>query len=290
MRKLWAVICFMGLGLSTSASQAGESFQVAVASKATVVATPEVQMDVVLDKDSGLDMSLYSGADYSFLGDFVNGTKGFAKYITDNGGEVSSWTGNWGWLSGLDLGLALDPSNRLSVSFEDVLTRSQNISGTDGTNGLGGAVTPGMVNATLNYKLSMSEGKGTRTSVSLGAGYYHAFVDYALGVGTQDGYGTFTGDTVGGTLGVSQDWSMGGGFDLGLSAKGRYAVFDKVTATQFHEASFTLPYAMAMVSIPGEPDVLLPKSTAVIDSDPTMRYAKLDYSGVDVTVALNFHF
>jgi len=262
----------------------------ATKTKATEAATPEVQADVVLDKASGIDVKLYSGADYSFLGDLVNGTKGFSKYINDNGGDTTAWTGNWGWVSGMDLGLALDPSNRLSIGFEDVLTRSQNISGTDGTGGLGGAVTPGMINATLNYELSMTEGKGTRTTFSIGAGYYHAFVDYALGVDTQNGYGTFTGDTLGGTLGVGQDWSMGGGFDFGLSAKGRYAVFDKVTASQFNEASFALPYALAMVSIPGEPDVLLPKSTAAIDSTSTLRYAKLDYSGVDVTASLTLHF
>ncbi|HET9870089.1 MAG TPA: hypothetical protein VFR02_06300 [bacterium] len=271
------------LGQGTAAQAAGNNAMAGPSASMTTT-------DMALGGGSGLDLKLYSGVDYSFLGDFVNGTKAFAQYLTDSGGEATAWTGNWGWVSGLDLGLSLDPSDRISVGFESVLTRSQNISGTDGSAGVGGSDTPQMFNATLNYGLSIPEGKGTRTFFTVGAGYYHAFLDYNLGVAAQDTYGTFTGDTVGGTLGVGQEWSVGGGFDLSFSAKGRYAVFDKLTATSFNDANNPTPYALAMISIPGEPDILLPQATSNIDANSTMRYAKLDYCGVDATVSMSYHF
>jgi hypothetical protein len=147
------------------------------------------------------------------------------------------------------------------------------------------------------------QGDGNRTSLSLGAGWYHAIIDYTNGLAsgnpvtaTNEINGAFTGDTIGGTVGLTEKVALGGSFGLNLSVQGRYARFAQVTASNLTNAAGQLqetgPYSLAIVTLNGY-SILEPANRGVIDiaqSQGQARYAVVDYSGFDGELSFEFYF
>jgi hypothetical protein len=243
--------------------------------------------------DSQSFLQIYSGLDFSFLEDVVNGSNGWVSlFRTTPGITVNGGGNNLGIQAGALFGIHLDPSNSLALDLGSVFTFGNNWtasqSGTSITQNLG----PVVVSASLDYILDIVKTPGARTYITAGAGWYHAlvtdtFTESASGSTTVFG-GTFTGDTVGGTLGVGEEIDLGGSFGLDISVKGRYASFNKVSNNSVKSVDGTGPSSIAILPTTGY-NLIVPVTDATIASTAGARDAVIDYSGIDAKVALNLY-
>ncbi len=255
----------------------------------------------------------YSGYDFALLDDVIKGTNNYPVFvkqvtgsvvvvITGGGGgpsstsTVSSSAGNNGIDSGLEIGRKLDDNSALSLTFENVWSQSDNYSVVQsGVTTLSQTVNPDLMSASLNYYRYLFQQKGGRTYVTLGFGYYHAavgWVDYDTNLVKPNVNAVFTGDTVGGTLGIGQVLAIGDSFGMELSARGRLATFSQVTSPSLTEngtqdTSYG-PYTLAITQFLNSNTL---QAYAVRNLVPLQgRYAVVDYTGFDSNLSFNFYF
>jgi hypothetical protein len=239
-------------------------------------------------------LQLYSGLDFSFLEDVVNGSNGWVSGIkaTDPGAAINGGGNNLGIQAGALFGIHLDPSNSLALDLGGIFTFGNNwhatVAGGSITQNLG----PVVASASLDYILDIIKAPGARTYITAGAGWYHAMVTDELTEATSGGTtvlgGTFTGDTVGGTLGIGEEVDLGGSFGLDISVKGRYASFSKVSNSSVQALDGTGSSSIGYLPTTGT-HVVVPYTDAGIASTPGARDAVIDYSGIDAKVALNLY-
>jgi hypothetical protein len=176
----------------------------------------------------------YGGYDYAFLGALINGVKAYVPYFAGQGGNnLGSSTGHSGYSFGLDLGQQLDRDDALFMKVEYVESQQQQFTGTDTGDENVLNFDPSLLSGSLNFERTLLRSKGARTYVTLGGGYYHCMVHV-----NQDSSGSnpnsidavFTGDILGGTVGVGQEFALGPGVGLELSALFRAANFSQVDA------------------------------------------------------------
>jgi hypothetical protein len=241
-------------------------------------------------------VQVYSGLDFSFLEDITNGMKGWVDEVNAEGGGASATGGgnNLGIQAGALWGFRLDKSNSLALDLASIFTFGNDVNATYAGGSGTIKTSPYLMSASLDYTLDIAKSKGGRTYITAGAGWYHTIVDYDFEETTSPTFlgGSFSGDTIGGTLGVGEELSLGGSWGLDLSVKGRYANFNKVSADSATSFDGTGPSSLAVTDAlsPGH-IILLPITNATLDSGvPNLHYATVDYSGIDAKVALNLYF
>jgi hypothetical protein len=306
------IALMLGLGIgrfakADSFSEATNSFQVAptdqpsayslefakVSKKKQVEETPDTdQPSGTVFDNAGMFLQISSGYDFSLLEDITNGTSAWVKAVNASGGSVSGGGSNSGLLAGALWGFRLDPSSSVALDLGSVFTFGNGFKGSF----VGGSVVqttaPYLMSASLDYLLDIAKDKGSRIYLTVGAGWYHTIVDYNLNETTGIPFvgGSFSGDTVGGTLGVGDQVDLGGSFGLDLSVKVRYANFNKVSSN--NATNFDAPGKSSLAIISSMPpyQLLIPVSDAgIASSGGTIRDATVDYSGIDAKVALNLY-
>lgn len=298
---LGTVLILTALSSTAARAQDGptEFLQVASASRFHGSQDPE---GADLFSSKGLFARFYAGYDYSFLDDLVNGIQQTGAYYKNSGGvTVGTSTDRSGVVLGTEWGQRLNGGGEVSLAAEVVSSQADSF-GQSNASGFGGeTIGPNLLDATVRYSFDVIRGPGSRTSLSLGAGWYHAVVDFndsfSQGVTAEpEIQGALTGDTLGGTVGLKEQLQVGEGFVLNLSVNGRYARFGQVVASDLSgyaaRIGATGPYTLAMVNLSGywaiEP--LPSQQLLAYESTGQARPAVVDYSGIDGEVSFGFLF
>jgi hypothetical protein len=245
--------------------------------------------------ETGLWIGAYSGLDFALLGDIQDGLKDWEGVFEDNGGTGNTSVGRTGFLSGLEIGIPLDPDNAFALNGEMTLFRSQSTLNDYSGGSENGTlvVQPQVLGLTLNYLLRLGgEGKGG-TFLQGGVGFYAGSTEVqaseTLVLDTQYGL-SLAGETIGGTLGLAQEFDLGDGVGLRLGVKGRLASIAKLTSRRIEvmgTVDTSTEFALARDGR-GDPDYRLlgPLPTALIEADPDVEYATMDLSGFQATLDL----
>jgi hypothetical protein len=240
--------------------------------------------------DDGMGfIQVYTGYDFSFLEDVVNGSNGWVQFGKSLGDATTGGGNNSGILAGAQFGLHLDPSNSLALDLGSVFTFGNNWTISTGGNTATQNLSPLLLSASLDYILDIVKQPGSHTYLTVGAGYYHTSVsDDVTGTGITYN-GTFTGDTIGGTLAVGEEVALGSSVGLDFSVRGRYASFNKVSSSNANAINGTGPSSLAMFTPTPNTTVIVPVTDAGI-AGGLARDAVVDYSGIDAKVALDIYF
>jgi hypothetical protein len=285
MKKIFWAILFQIMLVSSAWADNASLLSMGTPIKATVFDSPQIFFQ------------LYGGWDYSMLEDITNGTNSwlyYAKVFYPNVSTKGTGGQNNGIQAGAMLGFHLNACNSFAIEFSDVQTFDSDWSDNIGQ-GEKQVLTPMMTGYSLDYTLDVLREGDTRAYFTLGGGYYQATVKDSLNQGGGSSGGTFTANTWGGTFGFGSEIYLGGPFSLDVALKGRYAEFPKVStnsATPWTGVGGNTrgPYSLALYNLNGY-QVLVPLATSAIDNNGGMaRYASLDYSGLDATVALHLYF
>lgn len=261
-------------------------FAKAVKKKSVSADTPaEAKVSV----GSGFFAGLYAGYDYAgygALGSDINGLSTYAKSLGDNN---TLGVGNSGLLVGAKIGYNLDASNSLDVSCEYTGTSESGLNITSGPDtGYYEKFGPTLLGVSLNYELAVLKGNGSKTCLVVGGGFYHGAVHMDSNLSGTTIVGDFGQDNIGGTLGLDEQMSMGGGLSLNISAKFRAADFGKLTANSVvaNGATQTSGGPFVLVSVPNsgynEEDPV-PTSTTL---PPGIKDTDMDYTGFTGNVEL----
>jgi len=239
-------------------------------------------------------ISFYSGYDHALMGDIQDGLRDWEGVFEENGGVGNTSVGGSGFLTGVEFGLPLDEGNAFSLQVETVLYRTQSVLCDYNMGSEFGDIVlqPSLVDLVLNYDLRIAGAGGNGTHLLLGAGYYVAAVDVmaseSLVFGAQ--YETrLRGDTFGGTLGLAQDFDLGGGVGLRFGVKGRLASVGKLTSRSIRVMGSNYQAEMALArDSSGDPNyaLLAVQDEDTIDASSSIDYAVLDLSGFQAMLNL----
>jgi|GEM_PF-5888046 len=257
----------------------------------------DTSQTVSLLDGSGTFAEFYTGYDYSILGDLSTGFNNFKSEFLASSSAYSATGGgfqNSGIQTGVIYGIHLDPSSSLALEFSNVMTFPSDYSISGGSTVLyNTSLAPSLFSVSADYSLNLIQAGSSRTYVAVSGGYYHGTVAYNNNGGGYGG-GTFTGDNIGGTLGIGEEVSLGSGFGFNFSLPGRYAYFSQVsstTAVGLSGGTGTTYLCLAGIGGPNNLKILVPASSSLISKNPSLvSYAGLDYSGLDAHAAVEYHF
>jgi tetratricopeptide (TPR) repeat protein len=258
-------------------------------------AKSNIDVSLVLSKNWWLRG--YSGYDYSLLGDVINSITSFPKYFNSfdiPGYTITSNTGNSGIQAGIELGFLLDKNNGFSINAENVWSQSDSYTEIySGTTNTTVSVTPNLASISLNYYRYLFQQKGSRTYIAAGIGYYQTsinYYDYDINGNLNPTTATFTGNTIGGTLGVGQMIGIGNSFGIEVSVHGRIATIAQVSSSSLNQGGTTLsgPFTLGVANEAGIPPTILIIPPGYSGSD--VRNLVVDYSGFDANLSFDFYF
>jgi len=234
----------------------------------------------------GLWLRTYSGIDFSLLKDLDEGTRNFEKLIEQAGFYADSNGSNVGLLLGTELGASFGDGHGLSLAFEGILSSTHSLVSITPIGAMSFRFEPSLYSASLNYQLDLSSGGNHRTTLTLGAGYYMAVVNYTgIAIPTPVFVeAELTGSAPGATLGITQEWKVDGTLSVEASARFRWADITRVEASRIKADGSETDADVALARgemVPGQ-EVTILFDQATIDSDPMLDYAHADFSGLDL--------
>jgi tetratricopeptide (TPR) repeat protein len=258
---------------------------------------PEVR--VAIDKMTWA--KAYVGYDYALLADFKGGLTSLTLQAEANPNSPNATsapvatTSSSSILVGAEFGIQVDPGNGFSLSVENAWTENQGFS--NGISIVGdpnqifqASFQPQLFDISLNYYAYLARGKGERTYLQFGGGFYQATVGFSgwdpnLSVPNESG--TFSDSTFGGTVGVGETLALGDTFALDIFIKARIAAFNQLSASQINNGGTTTngPYGIAINQTTGSMGVMTSNSI-----NNGYRNVTLDYSGLDGSLAFDFYF
>jgi hypothetical protein len=282
---------FLAVSIAWAGSTFNETWQLAAAKKTTPRVNRADSSPVGAVMDSGLWLRTYSGYDFAVLGDLTRGMRDWVGTIRESGFYADSFTGNSGLLMGMELGVGLDRDNAFSLGFEGILSQNQAFTAITPGGPFAQNYQPNLMGVSLNYYRYLAVGKTSRTYVSLGGGYYQAIVDFSGNFGPTLLKASYEGNTIGGILGIGQEWSLGDGFGLEVTAHGRIVTVGQLTSPRIfvngaEDSSEKQGLGKVMT---GNYRIVVPTTTANIDSDPTLDYVTADFSGFDANFTLKLY-
>ena len=249
------------------------------------------------------------GYDYAFLGDITTSIKNIQNYAQalnvlngNNIHQASSQTGNSGLVAGLEVGTNLDGENTLSLKVENIWTQNMGwtYANVNAPPAFNFNIYPDLESLTINFEHILFDPSWGKTFLTVGGGYYQAEIGMTVFNGTNPaGNGTFTGNNLGGTLGIDQTVNLNNSFNLEFTINGRLATINQVTAQNLNEASGVVsgPFYLAVLNInvsrglSSNTDFLHWVSQSSMNQNPTYyRYAVVDYSGISGDIGLNLSF
>lgn len=261
--------------------------------------TPQVELNktnqVKYDLSKNWWIKVYGGYDYSVFGDLINGVKAWNAIVVSPE-KVTSSTSNSGVVAGLEFGRKINDDFALSISFENISSGSEFYQISDSSGDLRSeSFSPELMSASLNWYFYPFHSKGARTYLMVGGGYYHAvvtFTGYDTNLSTDPNESaTFTGDVLGGSLGIGQFLAIGDSFGFEVFAKARLATFSQVTSSTLTVGGVTTnayaPYTIGVDT--GFGNTVDIWSTQLLSGNGG-RYTVIDYSGIDAAVSFDFYF
>jgi len=269
------------------------------ASSSTAATAPSSSNDSSSETGTkGVFMNYSVGYDFAFLDDLVDGSKAtaaFANWLFGSTSTVSS-PSNSGIATALEFGVMLDENNGISLEPTFVLGFDTTVSSDPDAWMVKYA--PHMMGALAKYDLLLPLGPGNSLCLSAGVGWYHAIVDWYYNPDTtadNTAFGAFEGDAFGAALGITEEIDLGGGIALGITAKGRWAKFDKVTSSSLKTTGFFVvdpgTYALVRTDLPFDDDTeaeITYDETQNVDGS-TIKYLAIDMSGFEGNISLKFY-
>jgi hypothetical protein len=240
-------------------------------------------------------IKVYGGYDYSVFGDLINGVKAWNPIVVSPE-KLTTSTSNSGVVAGLEFGRKLGEDFAFSISLENISSGSESYQLSDSSGDVQReSFSPELMSASLNLYFYPFRAKGARTYLMVGGGYYHALVSYTgydtSVLGSPDSSATFTGDVLGGSLGIGQFLAIGDSFGLEVFAKARLATFSQVTsstlATGGSVTNANGPYTIGVNT--GFGNTIGIWATQLLSGNGG-RYAVVDYSGIDAAFSFGFYF
>jgi hypothetical protein len=242
--------------------------------------------DAKADLGSGVFVSVETGYDSIFLGQMGSDMKSLVDALPSFGDNNSLGMDNSGIQLRGSVGLKLDATSSLSLGFENTWSGTSGVDPTSGPDtGDRISITPSLLGINLNYGLVLLDNGGWKTTLKVGGGYYHGSVHYILGFPSNQTVGDFGADGVGGTLGISEDLSLGGGLSLGVDARFRVADLGKMTAKTYTQGGVTQnsgPYTLASAYLTNGGTsyyIVEPVPSNASISSPN-HFTDMDFSGI----------
>jgi hypothetical protein len=186
----------------------------------------------------------YSGFDVANLGDVVTGINNWGAYATALGYTTTQKTDTGHFVAGGEFGFQFDPDDAISVGCENLWGSTLSSDGTESGGTYAFTYTPSVFDCTLNYYRTLVKSQVAKTLVSIGGGYYAATGTMGFTVSalpSQDFTGTFNGNTIGGVLGLTEEFTFGDVLGIQVAVKGRLATIPKMTSTNLQNAGGTVP-------------------------------------------------
>lgn len=251
--------------------------------------------DFDIPKES-FNFHIYTGADFSFMDDLINGLSNWAVYersFSNVSGSSTNFS-RFGFISGWEFKKAFG-NHEISLGGQ-MITHSGGEADIDNTNGTVGKVilNPTVFELGLNYTFHFSPGGNFRPYLGLGAGYYFVDIQYSnpypATPGTSPtgyyGQGDFDSSTIGGQATAGLEWSIDKCFSFDLLGRFRLATFSQLVSTNMSGSNVTAgtPYAL---EIDNNDLFYIPQS---LIGQSGRRYAVLDYSGIDLMLGVHFYF
>jgi len=250
--------------------------------------------------DKGTWVKGYVGYDFALLGDLTSGVNGWQPTVEPNGNTptgASFNTGSGGLLAGVEFGVNLDSGNALAIEIENISSQADSFTnGVSDNTALNASFQPDLMGIALTYYTFISGGKGSRTSLSFGVGYYQSSVAFS-GVGVDLSMpstvvgapetGTFTGGAIGEIFGIGQDFALGNSFAMELLVHGRLITVNQVTSSSIANGSGG-QYTIVNTAPAGDQGQLYVMPNVSIPSND--RPAVIDYSGFDANLSFDYCF
>jgi tetratricopeptide (TPR) repeat protein len=260
----------------------------------------------------------------SRVGDLITSANSWNSDISNSGNYYpNAWTGsalaaNDGLNLGFELGFLINPNNgiALGVKYVSIADYDLNVNFNNGPATIASTVydsdfdqttlSPYIIPITLDYYLFLPDHDG-RFYLSLGVGYYFGDVhvsrnyssiiqDYAGGdpnyANESDQYtGDLTAGAPGFQVGIGRDFAISRNMALSIFAEGRYAKLTNfmgtITDVNGNSANVGLATESTITGSGNDPGVFVEDTTA-IGGGNNNKYTTIDFTGVDVGVALNF--
>jgi hypothetical protein len=243
--------------------------------------------DSAKDSDgSGLWVSVYTGYDYANMGDIAATNKSFNGDLPAFGDTGTLYADHSGILAGLKFGLDLDKSDSIFLAAEGVWSSRQGVIVTSGPEaGFTDYQDPSMMDLSLNYSLALVNAKGCKTLLSVGSGLYAGSVRFNGNEFGNQVVGDFGQANIGGSLGLSEELSMGGALSFNCGVRFRAADFGKLVSNNFTVNGSKQSGPYVLVDDVGPPTLVGagPTSSGLPPGD---RYTDLDYTGFDAILGL----
>lgn len=253
-------------------------------------------------------------------GDLITSANSWNTDIANNGWTGSAITSNDGLNLGFELGFLINPNNGIGLGVKYVSMADYNlnvnyqnaqiISGTfydsdfDQT-----TLSPYIIPITLDYYLFLPDHDG-RFFLSLGAGYYFADVhvnrNYSAIIQSYNQvpsdpnyaneFDQYSGDLTAGAPGfqvsLGRDFAISRNMSISLFVEGRYAKLTNfqgtITDTSGNSANVGLATEPGITSSDSNPAVFIEDQTQIGGANGN-KYSTIDFTGVDVSLALNFY-
>jgi hypothetical protein len=226
---------------------------------------------------------LRAGVATAALGDLPAAAKAFtsSSYYTSLSPAAS--VDGFGPLGGLEVCFMLDKWNAWGVAVDAAAFNGYKASITDIYGNVeSAAIQPNMVAIQLEYYRFFKVGN-SRLYVTAAGGVYNSLVNLTYKenqlvkhTGKMDGLG------YGGQLGVGGDMAIGDQFSASFFIRGRYATSGNI------QGDFSGTFGLAGLAL--DPNGLLgPYPVDRIDVDG-YKFAKIDYTGADIGLAITYHY
>ena len=158
-------------GISPDPQPSLYGMQFAKASQAKHSVSDMTDKTLSLFEDSGMWVQVYTGYDFSFMGDVASGTNDYKKFGDGLGYTTAGGGNNSGILAGFLWGFRLDRSNSLALDLGNIINFGNNWTATKGTDVFTQKLDPYTFSASLDYALDIAKSKNSRTYLTVGAGW-----------------------------------------------------------------------------------------------------------------------
>ncbi len=246
-------------------------------------------------------------------GDLITSANSWNTDIANFGWSGSAIASNDGLNLGFELGFLINPNNGLAlgVKYVNMADYNLNVTYNNGPTIIGSTsydsdydqttISPYIIPITLDYYLFLPDHDG-RFFVSVGAGYYFADVHVNRNYSSviQDNDPTqadqYSGDLTAGAPGfqasIGRDFAISRNMSISLFVEGRYAKLTNfqgtITDVNGNSANVGLATETGITALDNNPAVFIEDQTQIGGANGN-KYSTIDFTGVDVDLALNFY-
>lgn len=219
---------------------------------------------------------------FANMQDFESGAQSWNKSLTTNNQGAVASVRNSGVELGVESGCNLDSANVFSFGLEYLGGEGYQVSVVSSSSQLLQSVTPDTYSMGVNYYRNLTGGR-SRLYAMGGVGYYFTQVRYYQSDPESPVAGNLSGGTLGGVIGIGNEWYLTREVGLEISGRFRYAKINQVQGNVSNQASGTTS-ALAVLRN-GTLGVQSSESLSQGNGD----YASIDYTGFDLRLSTDLY-